>query len=326
MHAAPVPARTSGARAAAPIRRREGRRAARAADLATTSRIRQLLHVLHGNPLLPRPPRCRSGRDRARPRSPRRRFSPRGRPPRRRRLRIFDLSVRTSFTLHQLPTASRGRCCFLHLHSSSAPLTASTSSCAPARLLRRWRCRPARRDPRAASRDAVPARVDPPGGPAWSPRPPPSSAGFAATRRRTPLPPRAPLATARRERCSALNSCLKPTRASRPCPSTCTSLTSYSSLPPSSAPRAARPAAQQDCPRGRGGRRPSHATAPSTTPSTLPQSRHTPFPHPPRARARPLRRAWGRRASRESPSAWSRSCRHGNGGESVGDGEGRSSL
>ena len=101
------------------------------------------------NPLLPRPPRCRSARDRARPRSPRRRFSPRGRPPRRRRLRLFDLSVRTSFTLHQLPTASRGRCCFLHLHSSSAPLTASTSSCAPARRRRRWRGRPARRDPQA---------------------------------------------------------------------------------------------------------------------------------------------------------------------------------
>ena len=59
----------------------------------------------HQQPPPPRPLSRRSARDRVDPRSPRRRFNPRGRPPRRRRLRIFDHSVRTTFTFHQLPTA-----------------------------------------------------------------------------------------------------------------------------------------------------------------------------------------------------------------------------
>ena len=53
-HAAPAPARTSSVRSAAPIRRREGRRAARAAHLAATSRIRLLLRDLYQQP--PHPP------------------------------------------------------------------------------------------------------------------------------------------------------------------------------------------------------------------------------------------------------------------------------
>ena len=139
------------------------------------------------------------------------------------------------------------------------------------------RGRPARRDPRAASRDAVPARVDPQGGPPG-----------ARDRRRAARgsPPRGGARRCRRARHSPPRDAddvrtqfvFKTHTSFAPLP---VHLHLTGVLPPCRpaarrAPRAARPAAQQNYPRGRGGRRPSHATAPSTTPSTVPPSRDGP--------------------------------------------------
>ena len=105
--AAPAPARTSGARAAAPIRCREGRRALELKISPPPREFACFFMSFMDNPLLPRPPRCRSGRDRTRPRLYRRRFSPRGRPPRLRPTSTFR-PIR-AHDVHPTSTATESR-------------------------------------------------------------------------------------------------------------------------------------------------------------------------------------------------------------------------